>query len=427
EDDSAAIAAQFPVRLIRTANHGLSSARNTGMAAASGEIVAYIDDDATPDSHWLHYLGWTYLHTDYVAVGGPNIPPPEDGPVAECVANSPGGPVHVMFTHRDAEHIPGCNCSFRRDRLAEVGGFDSRFHKAGDDVDICWRLLDHGWRIGFHPGAMVWHHRRPSLRTYWKQQRGYGEAEAMLGAEWPMKYNSFGHVTWSGRLYGSGLTKALGRSRVYHGFWGGAPFQRLYSGRPSVLASLTLTPEWYLLNLVLAGLFLLSSRSSLLRFSIIALFVSVLIPLVFVLRSVAEAEFRHDRLRYRILTAVFHIVQPVARFWGRFAFGLTARKRRQLGLRAGLRGQVLRVWSEEWKAPEEWLRSLEKLLAEDAAVCRGGDFDGWDFEVRAGALGTTHLKLAIEEHGAGKQMLRFLLHHRITRFAAVVLIVLGSI
>src|SRR5262249_13442812 len=98
EDDSAAIAAQFPVRLIRRANYGLGDARNAGMEAATGEIVAYIDDDARPDPHWLYYLGWTYLHTDYVAVGGPNIPPPEDSPVAECVANAPGGPVHVMFT-----------------------------------------------------------------------------------------------------------------------------------------------------------------------------------------------------------------------------------------------------------------------------------------------------------------------------------------
>jgi O-antigen biosynthesis protein len=274
---------------------------------------------------------------------------------------------------------------------------------------------------------MVWHHRRPSLRTYWKQQRGYGEAEAMLEAKWPSKYNSFGHVTWSGRLYGKGLTKSLGRWRVYHGFWGCAPFQRLYRGSPSVLASFTLTPEWYLVNLVLAGLFLLSSRSSVLRFSIIALFISVLFPLVSIARSVAEAEFLHDKLRYRILTAVFHIVQPVARFWGRFGFGLTARKRRRLDLRAGLRRQVLRVWSEEWRAPEEWLRSLEKLLAEDAAVRRGGDFDRWDLEVRAGASGTARLKLAIEEHGAGKQMLLFRLRHRITRSAATVLIVLASI
>ena len=52
--------------------------------------------------------------------------------------------MHVMFTHRDAEHIPGCNCSFRKDQLKAVGGFDPRFRTAGDDVDVCWRLLERG-------------------------------------------------------------------------------------------------------------------------------------------------------------------------------------------------------------------------------------------------------------------------------------------
>jgi hypothetical protein len=135
-DDSAAIAQQYPVRVIRQRNEGLSSARNTGMDAAGGEIIAYLDDDAWPDPHWLHYLAWTYLHNDYAAVGGPNIPPPEDGAIAECVANSPGGPAHVMISHREAEHIPGCNCSFLTKELRAIGGFDAQFRTAGDDVDV---------------------------------------------------------------------------------------------------------------------------------------------------------------------------------------------------------------------------------------------------------------------------------------------------
>src|SRR5256885_101342 len=52
-DGTAAIASEYDVRLIRTPNRGLSSARNTGLAAATGEIVAYLDDDAYPDPHWL--------------------------------------------------------------------------------------------------------------------------------------------------------------------------------------------------------------------------------------------------------------------------------------------------------------------------------------------------------------------------------------
>jgi len=423
-DESAAIAREYPVRLIRTKNHGLGSARNTGLESAAGEIIAYIDDDARPDSHWLHYLAWTYMHSDYAAVGGPNIPPPDDGPMADCVANAPGGPVHVMITHRDAEHIPGCNSSFRKDRLIAVGGFDPQYRKAGDDVDICWRLLEHGWKIGFHSGAMVWHHRRPSVRTYWRQQRGYGEAEALLKAKWPLKYNSFGHVIWSGRLYGRGLTDAFKPVRVYHGFWGSAPFQRLYNASPNTLASLTLSPEWYLLNLLLAGLFVLSPPHGLLRFSAIPLLVSVLVPLLATARSVSQSQFVNGKFRYRLLTGVLHLIQPVARLRGRFAQGLTPWKSRPLHRWTGLRRHVLRVWSEQWRSSEEWLKCVEtNLQSQEVAVRRGGDFDAWDLETRGGIAGSVRLVLAIEEHGAGKQMLLFHVQPRVT-FAAFVALTL---
>src|SRR5439155_25944316 len=179
-DDSAAIAEGYGFKVISTENRGLSSARNTALEAAGGEIVAYIDDDAMPDQHWLTYLVDTFARTDFVAVGGPNLPVPGDGAVADAVAAAPGNPIHVLLTDREAEHIPGCNAAFRAEALRDSGGFDPRFRTAGDDVDICWRLQDLGWRIGYAPAAVVWHHRRTTLSGYLRQQRGYGRAEALL-------------------------------------------------------------------------------------------------------------------------------------------------------------------------------------------------------------------------------------------------------
>ncbi|HEY6208451.1 MAG TPA: glycosyltransferase, partial [Gemmatimonadales bacterium] len=99
-DQTAAIARQYDCRLIQTPHLGLASARNTGLAAATGEIVAYLDDDAFPDPHWLTYLAATFMSTGHAGVGGPNLSPPEDGPIAECVARAPGGPVHVLVSDR---------------------------------------------------------------------------------------------------------------------------------------------------------------------------------------------------------------------------------------------------------------------------------------------------------------------------------------
>ena len=154
-DATADIAREYDVRLIRTESQGLSAARNTGMRAATGEFVAYLDDDAYPDPHWLQYLASAFARDGHVGVGGPNVPPPGDGPIAECVANAPGGPVHVLLSDREAEHIPGCNMAFRKTCLEAIGGFDPQFRTAGDDVDVCWRLQERGWTLGFHPAAMV--------------------------------------------------------------------------------------------------------------------------------------------------------------------------------------------------------------------------------------------------------------------------------
>src|SRR5262245_11078961 len=254
-DGTPAIVREYGFRLISTGNAGLSSARNTGLAAATGEIIAYTDDDARPDPQWLTYLASTFLSTSHVAVGGPNVGPPGDGPIAHCVANAPGGPVHVLLSDQEAEHIPGCNMAFRTAALRAIGGFDTQFRVAGDDVDVCWRLRERGWTIGFSPAAMVWHHRRNSIRGYWKQQQGYGKAEALLERKWPEKYNAAGHVTWAGRVYGNGLASLFaGRGRVYHGVWGAAPFQSVYPPAAGVLGSLPLMPEWSLLLAALAVL-----------------------------------------------------------------------------------------------------------------------------------------------------------------------------
>ena len=52
-------------------------------------------------------------------------------------------------------------------------------------MDVCWRLQERGGTSGFSPAAVVWHHRRNSVRAYWKQQQGYGKAEALLAQKWP--------------------------------------------------------------------------------------------------------------------------------------------------------------------------------------------------------------------------------------------------
>ncbi len=414
-DSTAAIAREYGFRVISTENRGLSNARNVGLKAATGEIVAYIDDDAYPDPHWVTYLAATFMRTAHVGVGGPNIAPPDSGPIADCVANAPGGPVHVLLTDQEAEHIPGCNMAFRKAALEAIGGFDPQFRTAGDDVDVCWRLQQRGWTLGFSPAALVWHHRRNSVRAYWKQQRGYGQAEALLERKWPEKYNTAGHLTWAGRVYGKGLSAILGRAgRIYHGVWGGAPFQSLYQPAPSLLLSLPLMPEWYLVIMALAALCALGTFWTPLLLAVPLLAFGVGAPLVQAGLSAARASFTSapqshiERLKLRSLTAFLYLLQPLARLCGRLRLGLTPWRRRSGSRLARPWPRSFAIWRDRWRDAPQWLGSLEAALrAMGALVQRGGDYDGWDLEVRGGMLGSARMLMAIEDHGAGRQFVRF--------------------
>ncbi|UGS35714.1 hypothetical protein DSM104329_02109 [Capillimicrobium parvum] len=411
-DASAQIAARHPVRLISTINHGLSAARNEGWRAATGEIVAYTDDDAEPDPHWLGYLVAGFAAGDFAAVGGPNVPPPGDGDVAACVANAPGGPVHVLLSDRVAEHIPGCNMAFRREWLEAIGGFDAQFRVAGDDVDVCWRIQEHGGTLGFHPSALVWHHRRATVRRFWRQQRGYGRAEALLERKWPEKYNVAGQLGWGGRLYGRGLLAGLNRSRVYYGVWGSGAFQPSVAVRPNHLFLLAATPEWYLVLLALGATAGLGRFWPPLLLALPLLVAGIGLLLAHAVVGAAGADFRslelptRGRRRRRALTALLYLLGPAARLHGRLAHGLAPWRRPKLGGCGLPRRRRVQLWLEEWRSPEDRVGRIEEdLRAAGARVRRGGAFDRWDLEITAGALGGVRMRAAVEEHGQGRQQL----------------------
>ena len=412
-DTTAKIASNYGFRVITTENRGLSSARNTGLNAATGEIVAYIDDDAHADPHWLRYLASTFMNTQHVGVGGPNIAPPDDGLIAECVAHSPGNPVHILLSDSEAEHIPGCNMAFRKSALAAIGGFDPQFCIAGDDVDVCWRLQQHGWTLGYSPGAMVWHHRRNSIRAYWKQQFNYGKAESFLEKKWPEKYNLAGHVTWAGRVYGNGHQyKAWSRGRIYHGVWGSAPFQSIYQSPAGTLESWLSVPEWYLAVAALAPIcalgFLWSPLFYALPFLLLALYAPICQAVLSSLRVSfpASRRSRLELVKLRGVTALLHLLQPLARLTGRLRSGLTFWRYNASGFALPW-PRKFAVWTEHWRDPNERLKSFEADLRKPGVyVRRGGDYDRWDLEVRTGVSGSARLLMAVEDHGAGNQFVR---------------------
>jgi O-antigen biosynthesis protein len=435
-DETAETAATYDVQVISTPHQGLGSARNAGLAAATGSIVAYLDDDAYPDRDWLRYLAAAFMESEHAGIGGPNIPPRDEGLVATCVASAPGGPVHVLLTDREAEHVPGCNMAFRKDRLDAVGGFDPQFRVAGDDVDICWRLQDAGHTVGFAAGAVVYHRRRDSVRGYLRQQYGYGKAEALLERKSPSRHDQGGYPSWSGRVYGSGLRAGLRRRRVNYGRWGTGLFQTIYHSSPGLIGFLPLLPEAYLALAVLAILAALGALWSplLLTLPLLMIVASALVASALMgsgaTHAAASGRTRLDRARRRALTSVLFLVQPLARLAGRLRHRRASRRRRASTLGGIPRVRHFAIWSERWSAPESRLHQLEgALIREGGIVRRGSSFDRWDLEIAVGMLAAVRMRTAIEEHGSGRQMMRIRAWPKLwlAGFAATVLLALLAV
>nr|WP_028652241.1 glycosyltransferase [Nocardioides halotolerans] len=172
---------------------GASGARNTGIALARGEIIAFVDDDARPEPDWVERLLHAYDAPDVMAVGGvarpvwperrPDHLPPELDWLVGCTYR--GQPT----VRADVRNLWGCNMSVRREAFDRVGAFDEEVGRIGliplgnEETELCIRIRQRiaGARIVFEPTAVV-HHRVTEARCSWSYLVARSHAEGVSKA-----------------------------------------------------------------------------------------------------------------------------------------------------------------------------------------------------------------------------------------------------
>jgi len=167
---------------------GLADARNSGIALAQGEIVAFIDDDAAADDQWLEELIACYENPRVIACGGAILPVWDGGDRPNWLPEEflwiVGCTYRGMQTKGAIRNTIGCNMSFRSEVFREVGGFDTSVGRLStqllgcEETEICIRAIAR-WpekRIVYNENAVV-HHRvaRPRQTIRYFARRCYGE------------------------------------------------------------------------------------------------------------------------------------------------------------------------------------------------------------------------------------------------------------
>lgn len=143
--------------------NGISNARNLGIRAAKGDVVAFIDDDAMADENWVLHLAEGYSDQNVAGVGGLVYGPGQthrqfdNGVINKCGIPDAIRPSDKEIEDDEFPIFMGTNCSFRRSALIEVGGFDPYFRYYHDESELCVRIVKAGRRLMYKRDAYVIH------------------------------------------------------------------------------------------------------------------------------------------------------------------------------------------------------------------------------------------------------------------------------
>jgi mycofactocin system glycosyltransferase len=208
------------------ANRGPAAARNTGARRATTDVLAFIDPSCVPEPGWIDALLPHLDDDDVVAVAPritsriePSLPAPLRSYEGSRASLDRGALASPVRPGTRVPFVPSAALLVRRSAFEAVGGFDEAL-RAGEDVDLVWRLVEHGGTVRYEPAVEVAHGSRRTLGAWLRQRFVYGTSAAPLAARHPGALAPLAVSSWTAGAWalvglgfpGAGAAVAAGSS-----------------------------------------------------------------------------------------------------------------------------------------------------------------------------------------------------------------------
>jgi cellulose synthase/poly-beta-1,6-N-acetylglucosamine synthase-like glycosyltransferase len=184
-DRTREIVADFDVTLLHEAKRGPSAARNCGLRASKGEVVAHLDADTLPTRRWLQELVAPFANPRVMMTGGHTLTYRPETPAERYGAASGRSDPNTTVYREIFPFVPSENLAVRREAALAVGGWAEDMIM-GEDVDFSHRVQrEYGCGIVYCPNAIVFHQNRSDDRGLCAQAWGYGQGAAHVYRRYP--------------------------------------------------------------------------------------------------------------------------------------------------------------------------------------------------------------------------------------------------
>jgi len=178
-DASRSIIRGLPVTLVIEPRRGPSWARNAGIDASGGDIIAFTDADCIVTDGWLRELVASFREDDGAFAVAGEVLPFAPRTWAEHYMARRQSRWQAAALRAPRPYMVTANVAFRRRTFDKIGRFDPRF-PVGQDQDLSWRFFAAGLRCRYAPTAIVFHRHRRTTWAFFKQQLGWGYGAALL-------------------------------------------------------------------------------------------------------------------------------------------------------------------------------------------------------------------------------------------------------